>query len=351
MNDDRVASGLAGQTTRALKQYVKRCLASEAGWRFCAPFLRPPCLVLAYHRVSDPDDPFPHVDIGSFRRQMQWLRQHCQVIAADQLISAIHGGDRRLPVVITFDDGYRSYYEHAFPVLEGLGIPCVNFLSTQFIDEGGLFWWDEIHLAAERTSKPLVVLPWTGERIILDPNGRRTLARACKNWLKMVRQADQAAALRHILRMLDVEPGELGIPRQVMTWEEVRATMPLTAYGGHLHTHSLVSRLDEQRLEVEIRTCRDRIAAETGILTRLFAYPDGDITDQAKALLGLYGFEMAFTVTEGYNGADVDWLEIKRFPGPRTVEDLAWLVAGFARANAPAPDSTRSLYSWPARVS
>ncbi len=33
--------------------------------------------------------------------------------------------------------------------------------------------------------------------------------------------------------------------------------------GGHSHTHPIMSRLDAAEAETEVRTCRDRIAAET----------------------------------------------------------------------------------------
>jgi peptidoglycan/xylan/chitin deacetylase (PgdA/CDA1 family) len=87
--------------------------------------------VLAYHRVSDEDDPLPHVDVASFRHQMRWLRRYCEPIQPGQLVSAVHRRNRRVPVLVTFDDGSRNYYQYAYPVLEELGIPAINFLSTR----------------------------------------------------------------------------------------------------------------------------------------------------------------------------------------------------------------------------
>ena len=40
--------------------------------------------------------------------------------------------------------------------------------------------------------------------------------------------------------------------------------MDITHFGGHTHTHPILSRLSREQADNEIRTCRDRIAAETG---------------------------------------------------------------------------------------
>jgi peptidoglycan/xylan/chitin deacetylase (PgdA/CDA1 family) len=103
--------------------------------------------------------------------------------------------------------------------------------------------------------------------------------------------------------------------------------MDLTTYGGHLHTHPLVSRIGLERLDQEIRTCKERIAAETGAAPLTFAYPDGDVIAPAKPLLKKHGFDLAFTIREGIVDAGTDWLDILRYPGPPTLGRLAWRLA------------------------
>jgi len=49
-------------------------------------------------------------------------------------------------VVITIDDGYKSVYEHALPVLREYGYPATLFLYVNFIHEkGASLWWPEIN--------------------------------------------------------------------------------------------------------------------------------------------------------------------------------------------------------------
>jgi len=50
---------------------------------------------------------------------MQWLRAHCDPIGPDALVERSRSPRRTKPaVLVTFDDGYRSYHDLAYPVLK-----------------------------------------------------------------------------------------------------------------------------------------------------------------------------------------------------------------------------------------
>ena len=94
----------------------------------------------------------------------------------------------------------------------------------------------------------------------------------------------------------------------------MRAAQDLTTWGGHTHTHPILSRVSHERVEEEVRTCRDRIRAETGREPRHFAYPNGrfrDFGDDTKAVLQRYGFDVAYCVEEGINDATTDWMAVQ----------------------------------------
>ena len=327
---------------RAVKSAAKELLGTAVGWRLARPLRQPRCLVLAYHRIAEPGVPFTHVTVDAFRAQMAWLRRHCTVLDPAALRGAVDIRGGRPPVLITFDDGYKDYFDLAYPVLREFDIPAVNFLSTQFVDQGGLFWWDALSLAVQASPRARVEIPWAPDRTYdLTADGRRVVRRLFSTRIANAPDDERAALLQEFSETMGVDVGALDAPRQVMTWDEVRASMDLTTYGGHTHTHVRVSRVDETVLDWEIRTCRDRMEAETGIRPTLFAYPIGDGSPTARRLLRRYGFDTAFSIIEGYVEGDVDWLDIRRFPGPSTVGELAWLAAGWGRQQAaPAPPPT-----------
>ncbi|MDB4969228.1 MAG: polysaccharide deacetylase, partial [Myxococcales bacterium] len=318
---------------RTLKRAVKRTFSSRWGWRSLGPIVRKRgVIVLMYHRILGADRSWDGLPVEKFAAQMRWVRDHCDPIGPEALVERAERPSRVRPaVLVTFDDGYRDYHDHAYPVLESLGIPAVVFLATSFLDEGGMLWTDEVHLAARNTRRDRVTLPWSdGPAIALpDAQARAALGQRARAHLKTLPDGERRTALASLLAALGDSPGK---ERQMLTWDEVRRTMKLTTYGGHSHTHPILSRLDADAAEREIRTCKERIAAETGRAPKTFAYPNGrpsDYTPETQQILRRHGFEVAFSTSEGIAGSDSDWMAVKRLPTEAAdIPDFAWVAAG-----------------------
>jgi len=75
------------------------------------------CVALYYHGITDAQRP-------RFRRQMEWLKSHTEVVPVAQARSG-SGSDRR--VCITFDDAFESVRRNAVPILEELALPATIF--------------------------------------------------------------------------------------------------------------------------------------------------------------------------------------------------------------------------------
>jgi peptidoglycan/xylan/chitin deacetylase (PgdA/CDA1 family) len=317
-----------------LKRAIKTMLSAPVGWALSAPLRLRGALVLMYHRVGPSAEGFGGLDVSEFRAQMTWLKQNCTPIGPEQLLDSVARARRLRPVVlVTFDDGYRDYHDHAYPILKELAIPALVFVSTVFMDEPErLLWPDLLHLAAQRARPGRVSLPWEGgAEFDLDAeDGRRRLVRAAKDHVKEIAEEAKEAALHRLYDGLGFDPAAARVERQMLSWDEVRATLEFTTYGGHTHTHPILSRISGQRAEVEVRTCRDRLLAETGRATRHFAYPNGrnrDFTEETKAILLSHGFDIAYTAEKGVNDASTDWMAVKRIPAPTSLPDFAWALA------------------------
>jgi peptidoglycan/xylan/chitin deacetylase (PgdA/CDA1 family) len=209
-------------------------------------------------------------------------------------------------VLFTFDDGYRSVYALARPLLERYAIPAVVFACSDAIADRRLLWYDAVARAAgEPAVAAMKQLPYDA-------------------WRAAAGAVPRAAAE--------------GDPEEPLRVDELQALarVPGVEIGAHTAEHPILARapLDEQRAEIERDS--DRLAAWLGAPPRAFAYPNGrphlDYDDDTVRLVGEAGFDFAFTTRERFAAASEPPLERSRFV----------VLAGLGAAEL----AHRLCYSW-----
>ncbi len=98
----------------------------------------PRFIALCYHNVedSDPDQTYVGVTTGKLIEQLSWLdRNGYRFISVDDLIAA-RDGRHELPsksVLLTFDDGFESFYTRVYPVLKALRAPAIFAVTGAWV--------------------------------------------------------------------------------------------------------------------------------------------------------------------------------------------------------------------------
>jgi len=111
-------------------------------------------VILVYHHVSISTPPSTSISPEDFRKHLDYLQQNdFSVIPLDQMLKTLQMGGQ-LPekaIAITFDDGYISIYDTAFPMLQSYGFPFTLFLSTGPIDrqQQNFMNWEQVKEMSE----------------------------------------------------------------------------------------------------------------------------------------------------------------------------------------------------------
>jgi peptidoglycan/xylan/chitin deacetylase (PgdA/CDA1 family) len=96
--------------------------------------------ILCYHRFGEKGGRL-ELSAKQFEDQLSYLKQHdFRVIHLHDLYEFLKG-ERRIPkrsVVITIDDGHRSIYKIAFPLLKKYNFPATVFVYSDYLNNGGL---------------------------------------------------------------------------------------------------------------------------------------------------------------------------------------------------------------------
>jgi len=102
--------------------------------------------ILCYHRFAGRPGKLA-VTPAAFSAQMEYLAQnHYRVISLAELQRFLEGREPlpRRSVVITIDDGYRSTFDVAFPILKKHGFRATVFLYNDFVGAGDAMSWAQM---------------------------------------------------------------------------------------------------------------------------------------------------------------------------------------------------------------
>lgn len=149
-----LAKHLKGDAKAALSAGIRACLAqllrgsgAPVATDDGGALPDTPIPVLMYHRVADDGDPELaryRVTPARFEQHMRWLKQNGFTPLSLDVLKAARTGSGQLPrrpVLITFDDGYSDFYDHAWPVLRKYAFPSVMFIVASKV--GGRSDWDQ----------------------------------------------------------------------------------------------------------------------------------------------------------------------------------------------------------------
>jgi len=97
--------------------------------------------VLGYHDFSETEqETAMRIRTSKFREQMETIRELGLAVIPMSDFIAWKKGEKTIPaksVVITIDDGWKSVYTDAYPILKEFGYPFTIFLYKDYVDGGG----------------------------------------------------------------------------------------------------------------------------------------------------------------------------------------------------------------------
>lgn len=318
-----------------IKPYLARAAASPAFDWFVRllerrDVRRPGLLrVLTYHRV-DHLNARPGLDSAlisatpeAFREQMEFVAANFRVLSLAELLESQRAG-RRLPprcLLITFDDGYCDFAEHAWPILKRYNLPVTLFVPTGFPDNPQrTFWWDQIHAAIQNYAGSEFRDASVGHLPLAGPTDR---IRAVKRLKRFVKTLPHERAMEWVERFCD-QLNAAKAEHAVLGWDELRElSREGVTLAAHTRTHPILTQVGLREACREAAASRDDLQREIGATPPAFAYPSGVYNQHLVPLLKSEGFELAFTTISGINDLRVaDPLQLRRFNITRQVTPI-----------------------------
>ena len=256
-----------------------------------------------------------------FLRQMEYLQRNFKVVSLAE--AAVNLRENRInepTAVITFDDGYQNVHDVAYPILSRFGLPATVFLNTAFINTANTLWFCTLNQAISETTRQTFV--WNGQDYDLTSTATKARASASlQSALKQYSHEELLEKLAEIREALDIHgSSEVSSDSHFrMLDSQSIAEMvgsELIEFGAHTATHTILTRVDEDRAQQEIASSIEGTQQLTGKPCRLFAYPNGRAEDYNAAAIQFLqsaGVETAVTTREGPNTGLTPPLELCRY--------------------------------------
>jgi peptidoglycan/xylan/chitin deacetylase (PgdA/CDA1 family) len=328
---------------KKLMKYIALGLATFVGLpSICRRLHRREVAILMYHGLVDDDRPaeWTQLCVREFEHQMEHLTRHYSPVSLEQAVDYLAGNGELPdnPVVVTFDDGYRSNYELGLPILKKHGIPATVFITPSLLGCAGQppreLWFDRVYSLAPRLTAGSADLTSIGLPVIqiADPSDRLAVAEAICGKLKGLHPRERQRVIDELGRAFPGQPVQDG-RYQGAKWDQVRNSRPLLTPGAHTINHEILSLLPKDEARSEIVDSKEAIEHEFGASISFFAYPNGrreDFTDETRQLVLAAGFKAALTTIDGLNRIGDDLFQLKRI-GIGSDSSMMWFrlaVAG-----------------------
>lgn len=286
-------------------------------------------LILSYHRVvgdfaEDAKTGLPSLMIGrdTFRRHVEHLANEFEVLSLDGALAVLAGRRKaqRDVAVLTFDDGYRDNFQHAYPILREAGVPAHVFLPTDYTGTAAALPHDRLYraltlLEGRRVDpRTLGLTPDAAAALDAARAGASEVPGQIEALIATHPTSTVTALAERLERRLGLSPLD-GIPdgARPLTWDQCREMAAHGVdFGGHTGGHTVLVHESPACIEREVRRCKEAIAEHLGAPPRHFAYPNGYYHPGVAAALAAHGFRSAVTTEDEPNEPGVDPFRLRR---------------------------------------
>ena len=102
-------------------------------------------LSLMYHRFNENEYPSTNIKMSIFHQQMEIIGNlNYKFYNPKSLIKEFDNIKNEKKILITIDDGFKSFFNEAWPYLKKNKIPFILFVSTEPVGKNGYMSWEEI---------------------------------------------------------------------------------------------------------------------------------------------------------------------------------------------------------------
>ena len=260
-------------------------------------------LILYFHDVPS---------AGWFRNALRAVKRVYKFVSIERIVSYCYGNEKFNNCChVTFDDGDRTFYDNAFPVLKEMNIPATLFVSPKIISSGYNYWFQDLSQIKNKVSD-------TSLKETISEVLNCDYAQIERN---MVWSIFKSMKIRDILRLIDVIKKKYSVVINSncnITLSELHelSDSKIITIGAHTMNHPVLSNETDADVEKEIGESIEYLSQIIGRDVRYFAYPNGitglDCGAREQLMLKKNKIKLAFTTDSHFFNKDTNPISFPR---------------------------------------
>jgi len=268
-------------------------------------------LCVFWHRIysdsSSTVDAGGNPSVSTFRNQLSFLIQNYTPISICEFLEIIEGREdgrsyRRPPVLLGFDDGFKSVLTNGLPIMTELKVPATMFvIAGTLLDRQFVPWFLEVRHIIRKTRRQRLTLynanldlRVRGDRLMVGRLFRARL-RACRLETERQQLLTEFAALMDVRRptLADLDEDLLLVDREDLAALERSSVLTI---ASHTMTHRYLESLTGDEQLYELRESNSVLRQNCAAYCPVIAYPSGSfnrVTMSAVDKIYRAGFAVA----------------------------------------------------------
>ncbi len=255
-----------------MKSTIKNCflrtIYCSGTNRLIRYFFRKNPRIIMLHKITPSDGNPSSLTVDKFELLIKYIKKYYQPMKVVDLINfrKSKGFYPDNAVALTFDDGFKSFYDLALPVLRKHEVPASIYVCPMLIEKESWIWPDCLEYIyqegyRDRCDKPL-------EEILKE--------------LKRVSSEQRDKYINDAYQLCNVEvPDVIPNEYQLLSWKMMQeiSQLHLVEIGAHTLTHPILSTEDSETAWSEISGSKNMLQENLDIEVQSFCFPNGHPAD------------------------------------------------------------------------
>lgn len=270
--------------------------------KLCRFYKKDKLTILSLHRVSEDFDYFfDPLKPAKFELLVKYALQHYSVLSFSDL-SDVKTSLKKPPLLFSFDDGYRDFYEHALPILKKYDLPSNHNVVNECVNNGTSIWTQRLNNIFNHCRSRGAVLQFIAENLEVS------IRDFDQDWMKFYMRVFTTLLGKPKKERTEVilkKENELSLPTKssMMNWGEiVDCTKNKVEIGSHTYSHDVISNIcDIEMLTFEIIKSKSEIENKINQPVSILALPNGQGNKFVNDFIQRAGYKYLLYVNDALN--------------------------------------------------